>query len=227
MKERLIWDIPTRLFHWLLVAGLLSQYITAEWLDNAMQWHFYTGYGLLALLIFRFLWGIMGPRYARFSTFISGPVTVWRYTRQILNSHSPAHAGHNPLGGWMVVLMLVAITTQVVSGLFMTDDVFLDGPWRAAVDEPVQNLMNTLHHSVFDGLLWLTGLHIVAIIFYSVYKKQRLVPAMLHGRKATSAPAIRSSQLVLAVILALLAAGLTYYLVAIAPPQAPAQEVYY
>lgn len=227
MKERLIWDIPTRLFHWLLVAGLGLQYVTAEWLDDAMQWHFYIGYSLLGLLIFRLAWGFVGPRYARFSAFVVGPVRVWRYASTILDSQAPAHAGHNPLGGWMVILMLAAVATQAISGLFLTDDVFLDGPWRATVDEPVQDLMSTLHHTVFDALLWFIGLHIIAIVFYTVVKKQRLVAAMVHGRKHTEAAPVGSSKLLLAVILALLAAGLTYYLVEIAPPEAPAQEVYY
>ena len=227
MKERLIWDIPTRLFHWLLVAGLVMQYITAEWLDDAMQWHFYIGYSVLGLVIFRLAWGIVGPRYARFSAFVTGPVRVWEYATTILNPQATAHAGHNPLGGWVVILMLAAVTTQAVSGLFLTDDVFLDGPWRAAVDESVRDVMNTLHHTVFDGLVWLIGLHIIAIVFYTYVKKQSLIPAMIHGRKKTEAPPIRSSQLLLAVILALLAAGVTYYLVEVAPPEAAVQEVYY
>ncbi|QJR82703.1 cytochrome B [Alteromonas pelagimontana] len=227
MEKRLIWDLPTRLFHWLLVITLIVQYVTAEVLDDAMQWHFYAGYFALGLILFRILWGLAGTDYARFSHFVKGPVTVLRYACNLFNRDSPAHTGHNPLGGWMVILMLALIATQAVSGLFLTDDVFLDGPYRSAVSEATQDTMNFLHHNVFNVLLALIALHIAAIIFYAIYKKQRLAPSMIHGKKATEDKAISSSKLLLAALLIALSAATVYYAVEIAPPAPVDDGAYY
>jgi len=226
MQKQLIWDLPTRLFHWLLVASIVAQYVTAEWLDNAVQWHFYIGYFTLGLLAFRLVWGIVGPTYARFSQFVKGPRAVFGYIHTLFDKNSQPVAGHNPLGGWFVIVMLVLLMVQGVSGLFMTDDIFLDGPYRGAVGESTLEAMNTLHHLAFDILLWVIGLHIGAILFYAVYKKQKLVPPMLHGKKATADAGIPSSRLWLAVVIVLLTAAALYYAIEIAPP-APAVEDYF
>jgi len=226
MQNKLIWDIPTRLFHWLLVASVVAQYVTAEWLDNAVQWHFYIGYFTLGLLIFRLIWGFVGPTYAQFSQFVKGPKAVIGYISNLFNKNSPAVAGHNPLGGWFVIIMLVLLSIQAVSGLFMTDDIFLDGPYRSAVSEDTLDLMNTLHHLAFDILIWVIALHISAILFYAVYKKQKLVPPMVHGKKATNDKAITSSRLWLALVVALISAAAVYYIVEIAPPAAEIEEFY-
>lgn len=226
MQKKLIWDIPTRLFHWLLVASILAQYATAEWMDNAVQWHFYIGYFTLGLLAFRLVWGVVGPTYARFSQFVKGPKAVIRYISTLFDKNSEPVAGHNPLGGWFVVVMLCLLIVQGVSGLFMTDDVFLDGPYRSAVDDSTLALMNTLHHLAFDILLWVIGLHIAAIGFYAVYKKQKLVPPMLHGKKATQNAPIPSSRLWLALVVVLITAATLYYVIEVAAP-APSVDDYF
>lgn len=223
----LIWDIPTRLFHWLLVLSLIAQYLTAEVFDNAMQWHFYFGYFTLGLIIFRLFWGVIGTTYARFNHFLYGPKAIVGYAKTLLNPDSPAHAGHNPLGGIVVVMMLLLILLQSVSGLFMTDDIFLDGPWRAAVSDSTLDLMGYLHHNVFNVLLAVITLHVSAIVFYAVYKKQKLAPAMIHGKKTTTAKGIRSSRLILALIVAIISAGIVYYVVEIAPPENEDAGYYY
>ena len=226
MQNKLIWDLPTRLFHWLLVASVVAQYVTAEWLDNAVQWHFYIGYFTLGLLIFRIIWGFVGPAYARFGQFVKGPKAVIGYIGNLFNKNSPAVAGHNPLGGWFVIVMLVLLSIQAVSGLFMTDDIFLDGPYRHVVSENTLDIMNKLHHLAFDILIWVIALHISAILFYAVYKKQKLVPPMVHGKKATNDKAIASSRLWLALVVALVSAAAVYYIVEIAPPAAEIEEFY-
>lgn len=227
MEKKLIWDIPTRLFHWLLVFSLAGQYITAELMDNAMQWHFYLGYFTLGLIIFRLIWGIAGSDYAKFSQFIYGPRAVLRYAGTLFKRDSEAHAGHNPLGGWVVIIMLSLVAVQAVSGLFMTDDIFLDGPWRAAVEDSTLKTMSYLHNNVFNILLVVIALHIAAIGFYAVYKKQKLAPAMVHGKKSTNEAGIPSSRLLAAVVVALISAGIVYYVVEIAPPEAAEEEYYY
>ncbi|GGW75696.1 cytochrome b/b6 domain-containing protein [Alteromonas halophila] len=227
MTKKLIWDMPTRLFHWLLVAGIVAQYVTAEVLDNAMQWHFYCGYFVLGLVLFRLIWGVFGTRYARFTQFVAGPSRVVAYVKTLTDKQSVDHAGHNPLGGWAVILMLLLVGTQAVSGLFLTDDVFLDGPYRHLVSETVQDLANTIHHTGFNVLLAVIALHIVAIAFYSLYKHHHLVPAMFHGKKDSQSPGIASSKLLLAFIVAAVCAVLVYYAVFIAPPQPATEGLYY
>ena len=227
MQKRLVWDIPTRLFHWLLVLSLCGQYVTAELMDNAMQWHFYLGYFTLGLIVFRIIWGFAGPQYARFSNFVRGPVPVIHYIKTLPNKHSTETAGHNPLGGWVVVLMLVLVAVQAVSGLFMTDDIFLDGPYRHTVSDSALSIMNTLHHNAFNILLAVIALHIAAIAFYAIYKKQSLTPPMIHGKKATNSPGISSSRLLLAVIVIAIVAAIVYAGVEVLPPEPVDDGFYY
>ncbi|MBU2978852.1 cytochrome b/b6 domain-containing protein [Alteromonas sp. C1M14] len=226
-QRTLIWDVPTRLFHWLLVISLIAQYLTAEVLENSMQWHFYFGYFTLGLILFRILWGLIGTTYAKLSQCFHSPKAIFNYMKCLLQSDSPAHAGHNPLGGLVVIAMLMLVLTQAISGLFMTDDIFLDGPWRAAVGDDTLDVMNYLHRNVFDVILGVIALHIAAIIFYGVYKKQKLASAMIHGKKITTEKGISSSRLLLALIAAIISAGVVYYAVEIAPPQSEDAEYYY
>ncbi len=227
MEKRVIWDVPTRLFHWLLVASLFIQYATAEWMDDAMQWHFYVGYFTIGLVIFRLIWGFVGPEHARFSSFLRGPSVVFSYVRSLPDKNAAPHAGHNPLGGIFVILMLLLIAMQAVSGLFLTDEVFLDGPYRHLVGEGTQELMNTLHHQVINALLLVIALHIAAIIFYAVYKKQSLTPPMIHGKKTTTRPGISSSRLLLALVLVAVIAGGLYVAIEVLPPEPVDQGFYY
>lgn len=227
MEKRLIWDLPTRLFHWLLVASLTIQYATAEWMDDAMEWHFYVGYFTIGLVLFRIIWGFIGPEHARFRHFLKGPGAIASYIRTLPDKHAAAHTGHNPLGGVFVVVMLLLIAVQAVSGLFMTDDVFLDGPYRHLVSSETQDLMNTLHHQVINALLLVIALHIAAIAFYAIYKKQSLTPPMIHGKKATNTPGISSSRLFLAVIVIAIVAAIVYAGVEVLPPEPVDDGFYY
>ncbi|WP_334039346.1 cytochrome b/b6 domain-containing protein [Alteromonas macleodii] len=227
MQKTLIWDIPTRLFHWLIVASLLAQYATVEWLENKVQWHFYIGYFTLFLIVFRIIWGFVGTQHAKFSSFITGPRKVFNYIKTLFNRHSEPAIGHNPLGGWFVVVMLVLLAIQAVSGLFMTDDIFLDGPYRQLAGEETLALMNTLHHLAFDVLLYVIALHIGAVIFYSVYKKQKLVPAMVHGNKESATAGITDSRILRAFVVALIAAAAVYVAIEVYPPAPQADEYYY
>ncbi|AXT40695.1 cytochrome B [Alteromonas sp. BL110] len=231
MQKTLVWDLPTRLFHWLIVASLLAQYATVEWLENKVQWHFYIGYFTLFLIVFRLIWGVVGTRHARFSSFVTGPKRVFSYVKTLFNRRSEPAIGHNPLGGWFVIVMLVLLTIQAVSGLFMTDDIFLDGPYRQLASEETLGLMNTLHHLAFDVLLYVIALHIGAVIFYSIYKKQKLVPAMVHGSKdsinKSKTAGIADSRLLRALIVALVAATVVYVAIEVYPPAPQVNEYYY
>ena len=219
-EKRLVWDLPLRLFHWLLVASIVASYITAKLIDDR-QWHFYVGYWTLGLLIFRILWGFLGPRHARFTNFVRSPSAIWLYFKGLLKKGSSPSIGHNPVGGLMVLVMLVLMTLQAVTGLFTTDAVIWAGPYNPAVSENTASLLSTVHYWNFNFILAAVGLHIAAIVFYAFYKNQNLVVPMLHGHKpAVLVPeheAIRSSQLLKALVVSLIAAGFVYWLLAHAP----------
>lgn len=227
MEKVLIWDLPTRAFHWLLVVSLIAQYVTAEWLDNAIQWHFYIGYFTLFLITFRVMWGIIGTEHARFASFVKGPRAVWRYAKTLFDKDSPESLGHNPLGGWFVIVMLLLVAVQAISGLYMTDDVFLDGPYRQLADEETLAIMSTIHHVAFDALLYVIGLHIAAVVFYTIYKKQKLVPPMINGAKETRDLGIFHSRMRLALVVAIVAAAIVYVAIEVYPPTPGAGEYYY
>jgi len=135
--------------------------------------------------------------------------------------------GHNPLGGWFVVVMLLLLAIQAISGLFMTDDIFLDGPYRQFAGDNVLDVMNSIHRLAFDILLYVIALHISAIAFYSVYKRQKLVPAMVHGKKLSKTTGIAHSRVVRAIFVALLAAAMVYIAVEVYPPAPQADDFYY
>ena len=226
MKKQLVWDLPVRLFHWLLVIALVAQWVTAEMMDNAMDIHFYIGYFLLGLILFRVIWGIFGPRYARFSNFVKGPGETLNYARALAQKKPPGFTGHNPVGGLMVIATLLIVALQGVSGLFITDDVFSNGPYYGQVSQETEKLMSWLHHNLFNAIMAIAAIHIVAIVVYQRILKYDLVKPMLTGKKETSHQnGITSSKLVLALVIALLVAGFVYWLVFMAPP--PIEDEYF
>lgn len=181
----LVWDIPTRLFHWLLVATLVFQYASAEWFDDMIQWHSYGGYFCLGLIIFRVLWGIIGSHYARFSQFVVSPKSVAKYLMNNKYKTESKHEslGHNPLGAYSVIAMLSIILTQALSGLFISDNIFTDGPYYGVLSDKWQNIVEFIHRNTFNLIIAFVVLHLAAIIFYKLVKKQALVAAMFNGKK--------------------------------------------
>ena len=132
MSERriLVWDLPVRLFHWLLVMLVIVSFVTGELGGTWMQIHLWSGYTILGLLLFRLAWGFIGGHHARFSSFVRGPNAVRRYARTLWDRSAPRHLGHNPLGGWSVLAMLLLLLFQVATGLFANDDIFTQGSCR-------------------------------------------------------------------------------------------------
>jgi len=183
MQKLYIWDFPTRLFHWLLVIAISSQYITAELLDDAIQWHFYGGYFILGLLIFRLLWGFWGAYYAKFSQFIVSPQRALRYSTTFTKSNYQPSLGHNPLGAYSIIFILSILLTQSISGLFITDDIFHNGPYYNAVGDNTQDVMNWLHNQGFKAVWAFLALHIGAMFVYKFAKNQNLVVSMFTGYK--------------------------------------------
>jgi cytochrome b len=223
-SSRLVWDLPLRLFHWLFALSIVASYVTAKLGFDWMQYHFYLGYFMIGLLIFRVVWGFIGPRHARFSSFLARPSVAWSYAQHLFDRNSTPSVGHNPIGGLMVIFMLLLLVVQVSTGLFATDAVIWTGPYYPSVKQSTASLLSTIHSVNVNIILGAVGLHILAIIYYHTFKKQSLVPSMFSGYKpATLVPAdhaIQSSQLFKAVIVCAIAACLVYALLANAPPPA-------
>jgi cytochrome b len=222
-ERRLVWDLPLRLFHWMLALSLVGSYVTAQFAFEGgpaawAQVHFWLGYTAIALLIFRLIWGFIGPRHARFTSFVASPVSVWRYLR----GRAPYTVGHNPAGGLMVVVMLVLVAAQVTTGLFASDDVLWSGPYKPAVSGSLSSKLTHWHHINFNLIEAAVVLHLGAIAFYALVKKQNLVMPMLTGHKpgelVPAHEAVTSSELIKALIVAALSAGIVYFLISHAPP---------
>lgn len=171
-----LWDIPTRLFHWSLVVCIPLAWWSAE--EENYELHEWLGYTVLVLIVSRIIWGFVGSRHSRFSDFLAGPGKVRGYLARGEN-HS---AGHNPLGGWSVVVLLLLLLSQAISGLFNTDDILFNGPLYYAVSDETIGLMGTVHDLAFDGLIVMVVMHIIAVLYYQFYKGEKLVPAMVKGR---------------------------------------------
>ena len=175
-----IWDLPTRLFHWMLVLLVLIAWRSAEQRDISL--HILAGSGIAGLLVFRVWWGFFGSTTARFANFLKGPGAVFAYARS-LRTHRDPEFGHNPLGGWSVAGLLLCLLALTGFGLFASDVDGLDsGPYSDLVDFDASRLASHLHALSFDGLEILVALHLCAILFYHLVKRHKLVHAMLTGR---------------------------------------------
>lgn len=187
------WDLPTRLFHWSLVVLIAAAYVTVEFSeelgDPLLKWHRRIGYAILVLLVWRLLWGFLGSSTSRFSSFVKHPWTALGYARDLARDGQRRFLGHNPLGGWMVVALLSALGAQAVLGLFTTEHNDLAaGPLARLASEDWLKPIRAWHRFIFDNVIVsLVALHVVAIAAYGVLKKERLVPAMITGRKPTAA----------------------------------------
>jgi cytochrome b len=184
-KKIRVWDVPVRLFHWTLVVLLTVSYFTGRAGGDWMKFHFWSGYAILTLLLFRIAWGFVGSTTARFSDFIKGPMACIAYLRDLLLGRRTYDAGHNPVGGGMVVLLLFAVLAQVVAGLFSadTDTGTVTGPLSGLVADKWIDGFTHFHAFWVNVLLILIGLHVLAAIVYLVWKRQNLIGAMVTGHK--------------------------------------------
>jgi cytochrome b len=190
-----VWDIPIRLFHWLLVMSVIGLFVTGKLGGNWMIWHERIGYFVLGLLLFRLIWGVVGSTHARFVNFVRGPRAVWSYVRTLfgkarceLESGATQSVGHNPLGALSVIVMLCVLLFQVVSGLFADDDILLRGPYASMVGSEWSSLLTKLHKWNSDVILVLIAIHILAILFYTYVKKESLIKPMITGLKNIKSP---------------------------------------
>lgn len=183
------WDLPTRVFHWLLVILIGCAWVSYRYSeavgDNTMQWHRYNGYSLLILIVWRILWGMFGSSTSRFLSFVPWPWKAARYGMDLVRGKDRHFLGHNPLGTYMVLALLAAVSTQGVLGLLATEHNFLTwGPLTHLIEDAVSERLTHLHSFFFyNGLLVLIGLHIAANVLYAVFKRDPLIKAMVTGTK--------------------------------------------
>ncbi len=182
-----VWDLPTRLFHWGLLACVIGLVVTANIGGGAMAWHFRFGYTVATLLLFRIVWGLIGGRWSRFAAFIYAPRSVINYIR---GQSPPEHSvGHSPLGAGSVFAFLVFLVAQVATGMMSDDEIAFAGPLTRFVSNATVSLATNYHANIGKFiLLALLILHIGAIIYYT-RRKQKLVSAMVHGDKELAVPA--------------------------------------
>jgi cytochrome b len=212
---RRVWDLPVRVTHWLLVLGIAGSYATHQAGVAYFRYHVWFGYSVLVLASFRILWGFVGTRHARFSSFLRGPRTIVRYLRGLLRREAGERAGHNPAGAWMVVILLSMLLMQGATGLFTNDEIFNTGPLYGYVSDAMSLALTSWHRRLFDWILILIAVHIAAIAAHRVFAGHRLVGPMFTGRKPAAFvaehEAIASSRLWLAaILLAALVAGLSW-----------------
>ena len=215
-----VWDLPTRFFHWALVACVIGLAITGTVGGNAMAWHFRFGYTVLALLMFRIVWGLVGGRWSRFGAFIYAPQSVINYLK---GQGKPEHGvGHSPIGAGSVFAMLGFLVAQVGTGLLSDDEIAFAGPLTRFVSNATVSLTTNYHKNIGKWvLLALVMLHIAAIVYY-LRRKHNLVSAMLHGDKdlVVQAPSSRDDTVsrVAAVLILAICGGAAYWVSTLAAP---------
>ncbi|CAB3746228.1 cytochrome b/b6 domain-containing protein [Paraburkholderia humisilvae] len=177
----LVWDAPVRLFHWLVVVLVAAAYVTLKlnWID----WHVRVGETLLALVIFRLLWGFWGSETARFRSFVASPAAALHHLRHLLRREPDVQVGHNAAGGWMVLLLLALLLIETLSGLYVNNDIADEGPLSEVVPAWLANAISTLHGLAWDVLLAAVALHVFVIALYAVAKGHNLLRPMLTGYK--------------------------------------------
>lgn len=173
-----VWDLPLRLFHWLLAAAVAAAVLTGQIGGNLMVWHGKLGILITGLLGFRLAWGFVGSSHSRFASFVRGPTAIAAYLR----GHWLG-LGHNPLGALSVLGLLAVLGLQAAGGLFANDDIAFQGPLYGLVSKDTSDWMTSLHRKGFWLVLTLVALHIAAIVFYTQVKGEKLVGAMLSGQK--------------------------------------------
>ncbi len=174
-----IWDLPIRLFHWLLVLCIIISFVTVKIGGNAMELHALSGYCILTLIIFRVCWGLIGSYHARFINFVPSPKRLFQY----LTGKISGGLGHNPLGALSVLALLTSVGVQAITGLFTNDDIAFEGPFAKYVSSGTVELITSIHYFNEKILIAVIALHLCAILYYQKFKGENLIRPMLLGDK--------------------------------------------
>jgi len=214
-----VWDLPTRIFHWTLVVLVVFSFTTGKLGGSWMAWHLRSGYAILALLLFRLAWVIVGGQTARFAHFVRGPRAFLAHAGSIASRTARAITGHNPMGGWMVLLLLALLLAQAGTGLFSDDEIATTGPLAEKVSNAVVAKLSSFHYYNGWVIAIAAGIHVMAVAFYQLALGVEVIRPMIRGWResdASPAPARMGSPWLAAVVLGL-ASGLVYWLVVIYP----------
>ena len=174
-----VWDLPVRVFHWILVLCIIGSFISVNLGGNAIEWHAYFGYSILTLLIFRITWGFVGSTHARFASFFPNRAKILNY----LQGNAPKVLGHNPIGALSVFALLFTLSIQVITGLFVDDEIAFQGPLAKYVPNWVVSLLSEIHEGNQVVIYTLIAIHIAAIIYYKKFKGEDLIKPMISGDK--------------------------------------------
>jgi cytochrome b len=185
-----VWDLPTRVFHWAMVALVALSFLTINLGDEWAQWHFYSGYTILTLVAFRIVWGFVGGRYARFGSFLFGPAAILSTLKG--EPGAPRTLGHNPLGSLSVFALLAVLGMQAVLGLFANDEDAGAGPLAKFVSTGLSERLTSLHRLNADLIIALVTLHVLAILYYLLRRRENLIRPMLTGDKPSTEPGLAS-----------------------------------
>lgn len=176
-----VWDFPTRLFHWVTAALIVVAYVT--YLLGWMDWHARAGDAVLALVFFRLLWGLFGSDTSRFSRFAAAPRAAFAHLGRLFLREPDRQVGHNPAGGWMVFLLLALLLGETLSGIYVQNDIANQGPLTEITPPRIANAISAIHRIFWDALLAAIALHVVAIGIYASVKGHDLVRPMITGVK--------------------------------------------
>jgi cytochrome b len=222
-KKVRVWDAPVRLFHWTLVVLLVVSYFSGRAGGDWMKLHFWSGYAILTLLLFRIAWGLVGSTTARFSHFVKGPAAWFVYLRSFVTGRQTYDVGHNPVGGIMVLVLILAVLAQATAGLFSADTDLgtVNGPLANTIADKWVDRLTAFHKFWVNILIYLAALHILAAITYLVLKRQNLIGSMFTGHKplhhvaeaGKPAPPLRFASGRLAISLLIAAAAIVYFCV--------------
>jgi cytochrome b len=216
-----IWDLPTRVFHWLLVVSFIAAYIT-NWLGvSYFTYHLWVGYFVVVLLVFRILWGIFGTHHAQFVNFVRHPIESARYALHLTKGKAKSYPGHNPLGALMVLTLLLVLLLQAVTGLFANDEIFNIGPLYGYISHELSLKLTAVHKELFYWILGAVVIHVSAVLFYMFVKRENLIKAMITGKKPAQglaqAKSIESSRVWLALVLIVIISALLAWIIVAAP----------
>ena len=208
-----VWDVPTRLFHWILALLILAAYLSHDFWT--IQRHMQIGYVALTLVAFRVVWGVVGSETSLFWNFVPTPARTVGYVRGLLQGRPPETVGHNPLGSILIYAMLVLVAFQATTGLFANDAIFSEGPLAKLVSDDTSDMLTDWHEQSFWILVSCIALHVTANTLYELVLRQPLIRAMITGRKPVpaDAPAPRLRPAWWAVPALAVAAGVVWYVV--------------
>lgn len=212
-ESALVWDFPTRLFHWGLVIAVATSLLSEE-LGN-MDIHVISGHVVLVLILFRIVWGLVGGKHARFADFVRGPSTVFKYVKSMFDgAHTPT-VGHNPLGALSVIALIGILAVQVGTGLFSNDDILTEGPLFDLVSKSTSDTLTYYHGVASNALYILIALHLAAVAFYT-FKGDKILAAMIFGKKedltaTKSENDAARGNLVIAILVLVIAVAVAWY----------------